>query len=268
MIADSHSKTQPIMYHVSNDILADFRPDRDALREFLRPYATDERLMRIAEQDSFGHETYFADYRAFFDTGKPLPERGFVDDEAARYVVWGHYWRYPDVLSRKETALHVALAGAIALGSHGEEAALVDQCDEIPDMREPLLATLTFLLGKETEDDQPRRLLALLLLAARISEHACNDTLMLALVEALSRALDSIYPSPDFFVSPANCVEDWVAPFRRARTGSNDDGADETHCWAECVYRDLPGPYAQGHVREALLAMRLRLCPGVDEPPQ
>lgn len=255
------------MYHISDDILAALRPDKDALRAFLRPYATDERLWRIAEEDSFGHETYFADYRAFFDTGSPRPGRSYIDAEAARYAVWGNYWRHADAISHEETALHVALAGAIILGRDGEEAALVDVCDSVPDMRAPLLSALTEEYRDGTRDEPPRRLLAMLLLAARIPEHAGNETLMLALTEALADALDGIYPAPDFFVSPAKCVFDWVAPVRRVRTGDTDWDADETHCWAECVYRDLPGPFAQGRTREALSALRLRLCPGVDMPP-
>ena len=254
------------MYHVSDDILAALRPDRSALREFLRPYATAERLMRVAEEDSFGHETYFADYRAFFDTGKPPEGRRVVDDEAARYAVWSHYWRHPDTRSREESALHVALAGAIALGTAFPEAALIEVCDEIPDMRASLLSTLAAGHRGEMHEEAPRQPLALLLLAARIPEFARNESLMSALVESLTEALDLICAAPDFFVSPAKCVYEWVSPCRRARTGDIDKGADETHCWAECVYRDLPG-LCEGRTRDALLAMRLRLCPGADEAP-
>lgn len=255
------------MYHVSDDILAALHPDRNALREFLRPYATDERLWRIADEDPLGRETYFADYRAFFDTGQPRPERRFVDTEAAGYAVWGHYWRHADAISREETARHVALAGAIILGGSGEEAALVEVCDEIPDMRAPLLSALAAEYRDTVREEPPRRLLAMLLLSAGIPEYARNETLMLTLTETLAYVLTQMHPSSVIFVEPAREVLAWVAPVRRARPGDIDYDADETHCWAECVYRDLPG-LCEGRVREALMAMRVRLCPGADEPPQ
>lgn len=253
------------MISIPESVRVALEPDPLALAKFLRPYATDERLWRIARQDSLGDEQYFADYRAYFDTFAPAPGRDWVDDEAARYT---HYdiRKKPEALSR-EDAIHVALSGALALwrvSFSGWEyisiGSLLWAARFFPEMRRPLLSMSAHLAPHPDTDvtEAPFFMTGVMVCAAGIERLACDEVCMAALNDAMLLA-----EKAGAEVGMGSKLQE----HRWLHRANNFSGDEEVALWAAIAGRDLPGPHATGATRDVLLALRDKLT-GADAFPR